>query len=308
MNEKNRLTDHLFLFDIVNIFSLTIPIVLTGSSPDISNPAEYKKAINGLKDVFKITPSKRFIPIGFGASMKRPGIKNKNLFTENFLTIGDNLTVAAMIESIKLKIHQHGVSVADESVSILVTGPTGFIGSELMSWILDNTCWKIIAKSSNKARFDQQYLAHPQFSRVQCLASFDDLTRIHPHVIILATHLDGSIPPISILQGMSDDSLILDVCTPNVYTADELKEYKGRYYSSIAVEMDELHWTLGNNTAVGHRSNTIWPCFCELALAIKENINGFSREELLDVSLINVDRMHKMALSNRMEYCFNIEV
>lgn len=308
MEEKNRLTDNLFLFDVVNIFSLTIPIVLTGSSPDISNPAEYKKAINGLKDVFKITPSKRFTPIGFGASMKRPGIKNKQLFSDNFLTIGDNLTVAAMIESIKLKISQKGVSKLDDSISVLITGPTGFIGSELTSWILDNTKWKVIAKSSNEARFQQQYKAHSQVGRIECLTSFKNLLGSHFDVAVLATHLDESIPPMKMLKEMSEDSIILDVCTPNIYSPDELKEYKGSYYSSIAVEMEELQWTLGNNHAVGHHDNTIWPCFCELALAIKENINLFSREELLDVSLDNVHKMHKMALSNSMTYKFNIEV
>jgi hypothetical protein len=308
MNKNNKLTENLFLFDIVDIFTLKIPIVLTGSSPDITNPAEYKKAVKGLRDIYNITPKNTSLPIGFGASMKRPGIKNKALFSENFLTIGDNLTVAAMVESIKDKITRHGVSPEDDTVTVLITGPTGFIGSELTQWILQHTKWYITAKSTDPTRFYTRYTSHPEAHRIDCLASFDHALETNFDIAVLATHIEDSIPPLAILKKMSESSLILDVCTPNIYSPEDLISFKGRYYSSISVQTHDLQCILGNNDAVGHDKNTIWPCFCELALAIKENFRTFTREELLDVSLNNINKMHEIALSNKITYKFNIEI
>lgn len=307
MDKKNRLTENLFLFDVIDIFSLKIPIVLTASSPDISNPVEYKKAVNGLRDVFRITPTKRMTPIGFGASMKRPGIKHRGLFPDNFLTIGDNLTVAAMIESIKNKISEMNINKYNDDISILVTGPTGFIGGELMSWVLENTKWKVIAISTNKDRFELKYNSNSYFSRIKCLTSFEELSGHSIDIVILATHYTQSIPPLNILSNMPKGSVVFDVCTPNIYSLNDLVGFRGVYCSSISVKVDNMIWMLGNYSSVGHDYNTIWPCLCELALVIKNGFENFSRCELLNVSECNVNKIHSMALSNNITYKFNIE-
>ncbi|WP_392533896.1 hypothetical protein [Nostoc sp. C117] len=306
MDEGREIGTGLRYWETIEVFDISIPIILTESTPDITDSNQYKKGLEGIRTASKIAQNLGNIPVCFGGSMKRIGVKLADSFGKCHLSIGDNLTVASTIEVITDALSKKDIYLADK-MNFLATGATGYIGYMVVKWILENSNWKVYVKTLDNVRCKNLFKKY--ISNTDRFSYYDNFEEIADRVNeiqvgLLATHNRTSIPNNKILSKFSDDSLIIDVSIPNALDFKNTVEFRGEYLYGISTKVDDLNWVQTFNVQVDMDVDTIWPCFCELAIAINKGFKNLDLHTLLDVNWDNVKIVNSWAKELGVKYTY----
>lgn len=214
----------------------------------------------------------------------RDAVMLKKRFPSTIFTIGDNFTSVLLCEEVKRAIQNTGL----KSLKVLVIGPSGLLGREVIKYLLEKN-YHVIGLGSDNGRAVR---TSNEFG-IYIVDSFEKVGEVD--LIVACTHISKSVldeEKIEKLRKKNRKLIVIDVCEPPNLTKEVYDKCRNRVIrvdagNGYSFKLKYAGGFLGYKSLRLSR-NVAWGCFCE-AMIIANHIEDpdISSANWMEVSVQN---------------------